>query len=137
MHQTLLAALIRTTQNSIDSLIAEFEPHITNQTIPLEERWKFFIQAPDWMKKNSDSIEHFDSLQHFQEDDRNIAEDSIYSYLSKGEILSTDVLIDGLLENMNIYEEGNEYRTCLSLEDVTNLQEEILRKNLKGITFDW
>lgn len=126
-----LEARIAITLVTIRVLKEDFKVWVADQKIPLDKRWEFFSKSPDWLKDNNSWIEHFDCL-------KQILEDEIYDGINKGEHLSTDRIIESIEDTIECYPDPKEeYSSAFSREDINNLKEEFLSKNLGSVCFDW
>ena len=71
---------IKALSKRIDKVKKEFEVYVKDKTIPLEERWNLFVEAPDSLSEVTDWIQHF-KIENFNERD-------MYEDLSKAKMYS-------------------------------------------------
>lgn len=110
-----------------------FRIYVNDKSIPVLERWDFFVNAPSELKNNKDYIWHPNSkyLKKLFERFANIPE--VYGrgkriYL--GELFG-DIVWEGKICMENVYDEK------ITEDDVKNGLEEILSQNLEYFHFDW
>ena len=111
---------------SIAELKKEFETYIKDKSIPLEERWDLFVEAPDSLSEVTDWIQHF-KIENFNERD-------MYEDLSKSQNVFAVDFVERAID-------GFTYENILSsaqIEEISNaLKEHFLSKNLKCFQYDW
>ena len=110
----------------ISKVKKEFEAYIKDTSIPLEERWNLFVEAPDSLSEMTDWVQHF-KIENFNERE-------MYENLSRNEsVLAVDFVQQAI--------DGFTYENVLSsvqIEEVLNaLKEHFLSKNLKCFQYDW
>jgi len=134
--QTLVQA-IDSLKLSVDVLKQEFESVITDQSLPLEERWELFEKAPDYLKKTSGWVYHFECLKDKPEDHDSRAEEDIYENENRGAHLCAVDIVETIIGNHKDYEVGEEYRSLVTPEQIPLMQEEIMSQNMGYICYDW
>ena len=107
---------------SINSIKADFAAYIRDKDIPLEERWKFFEKAPNFIKEQDSYIHTFKWEQKHGElvwyDD---------FYCDRYQVVDMDMIIDSMLDRDEKY----------TKEMVEDMKEEILSENLGSFINDW
>jgi hypothetical protein len=112
----------------------EFTWYISNKEIPLEERWEFFLNAPEWLKNTTTYIYHFKCLEKYttgKYGNENFYEDEIYQCVDKHETPTVGCILESIDDNKEIEE------SKFSDQDIIDLKEEFLENNIGAITFDW
>ena len=110
-----------------------FRSYITDKSIPVIERWNFFLNAPSELKNNKDYIWHPNSKYLKKELDRFTDIPEVYG---RGKAIYvtdffTDVVFEGKIWIENVYDEK------ITEDDIKNALEEILAQNLEYFHFDW
>lgn len=110
---------IKEIKAQLEALKIGFQKFIVDQSIPLDERWQAWVDAPADVKNHKGWIEHF----------TNLPEDFImYDGPYHAERYETVKMLN-LVERI----EEAEYMSI----DLNALKEEILSKNLASFTYDW
>lgn len=127
----ILQECIDSTARKIKQTKADFKQSMVDDTIPLDERWSFFIESPAWLKDTSDFIEHFDCFKPYEgEHQRNLVEDDLYENVNRGSDISTDELEEHLRVLIEIHDD-------VTQETLVAFKEEVLSKNIGYVCFDW
>jgi hypothetical protein len=112
-------------------LQSDYWTYITDESIPLMDRWEVYVEAPKELKENDNYIVEFDSpfLQSLF-DVSNVD-------LDRGETIYIHdrvchIIYDGIIDL-----EGNDLQYEYTEADVHEAMEELLLKNLSYFTFDW
>ena len=117
---------IKALSKRIDKVKKEFEVYVKDKTIPLEERWNLFVEAPDSLSEVTDWIQHF-KIENFNERD-------MYEDLSKSQNVFAVDFVERAID-------GFTYENILSsaqIEEISNaLKEHFLSKKLKCFQYDW
>lgn len=127
------------------SMKQEFEAIIVDQSIPLDERWKFWCDAPVNLKNTSRWVEHFECFKLYGERLYGRS-DYRFNWYSDWNIEKYEtVYMQNVLENLEEQracderiadEEFEEYEW--TDDNVINMFcEEVLQKNLHSFVFDW
>lgn len=117
-------------------LKSDFEKYLINKSIPLVERWEFFVNADDGFKNHKSSIWRANSegMQYVMDNWFNAPE--VYG---RGKKIETSEIFGDCVHHGNIYPENFSYK--MQKEDAQELLEEaleeILNNNLGSFCFDW
>lgn len=122
-------------QKSAKLLKVELKKHITDKTIPLLDRWDYYLKAPSDFKYTSSDImsprSHF--LQQYFRHRFNAPE--IYGRGKR--IYINDIFGDLIYKGKVDLEEYNYKLPELTEEQVFEAMEELLEENLDYFTYDW
>lgn len=109
----------------LESLKIGFQKFIVDQSVPLDERWQAWVEAPSDIKNHCSYMEYFQSL---PEDF--IMYDGPY-HAERYKTIKMLNLVEHIERGINC--EEDEYVSI----DLNALKEEILSKNLASFTYDW
>ena len=110
---------------SIAELKKEFETYIKDKSIPLEERWDLFVEAPDSLSKMKGWIQHFKI--------QNLNERIVYEEYSRNQNCYAVDFIERATDTLTDNDLSSE-----QIEEISNaLKEHFLSKNLKCFQYDW
>lgn len=102
--------------------------HNVDQSIPLDERWATFLEAPEYLKDYESWHADFDTLpSDFIGYDGPV-------YAERRERIYTDYVVDAVEQHLEEMDE-DEREDCEI--DIVKIKEDILRRNLAHFTFDW
>lgn len=108
---------------------------IADTTIPLDERWAVFKEAPDDWKEQKSWIQHFDFEKEF------IGEISWYDdfYVDRHETVDMVDFCEERLEDYfaGKYEEEDEEWQTVVIACIVAAKEEVLASNMGSFEFDW
>lgn len=109
---------------------------IADTTVPLDERWEVFKEAPDEWKQHDSWIHHFDFEKQFFHGKISWCDDF---YVEKYETVDMVGFIEERLEDhfAGEYEEEDEEWETIVLPCIAAAKEEVLAKNLGSFKFDW
>jgi hypothetical protein len=108
----------------IEAIKGEFATYIADKSIPLDERWEVFMNAPANLRETSPWIQRFKGL----------PEDFIgYDgpvYAERHQTVDMEFILD-------ILGEIEEYDVDPDDIDIIAFKEDVLSKNLYSFTYDW
>jgi hypothetical protein len=123
----------------------DFETFIVDKSVPLDERWSVWEDAPNELKDHQSWIVRFKNLH-----DDAIGYDALIRHAERHETVHITDLFESLEECFAEYQEGEPDGTCeWSLRwyknkkkvfenfDMDALKEEILEMNLGSFEYDW
>lgn len=123
----------------------DFEKFIVDQSIPLDERWQLWEDAPHELKDHQSWIVHFKNLH-----DDAVGYDGLIRHAERHETVHIDDLMESIEECFDEYSEGPPegsdehharwYRNKQKVFeefDLNALKEEILAMNLASFEYDW
>lgn len=116
---------IKEIKAQLESLKIGFQKFIVDQSIPLDERWQAWVDAPADVKNHCSYVQYFQSL---PEDF--IMYDGPYHAERYGTIKMLN-LVERIEEGIEC--EEDEYMSI----NLNALKEEILSKNLASFDYDW
>ena len=110
-----------------ERVMKQFTFMIKDRSIPLDIRWKLFVEAPDYLSNHTRWIEHFE-FEGGKE-----FEKSLYRDHQRGSFDAADV-VEGGSESWD-----SATQTAIPADEkfVSDLKEHFLQKNLKSFEFDW
>lgn len=115
------------------NLKAGFRSYITDKSIPVVERWEFFLNAPSELKDNKEYIWHPNSKYLKARVDRFSDIPEVYG---RGKAIYVNEFFEEVVWEGKIWME-NVYDKKISEDDIKNALEEILSQNLEYFHFDW
>lgn len=123
-------------QDQMKELKSNFELYIVNLSIPLEERWQTFINAPAEMKNHDHYGPSFKTLPN----DFVMYEGPIHA--DRGETIKIKEMFETIEESLediknDSYCGADWHLKCFKELDVNALKEEILTKNWGAFSYDW
>jgi hypothetical protein len=120
---------IKTFTAEKENLKNDFAKYIADKSIPLDERWEFFIEAPDELKNFEQWIYEFKCLSIDWYDD---------FHFDRRQEVSAEYIIDSLeWKREEAEDEGDEDEAKKWRDIIPLIKEEILDQNMEGFCFDW
>lgn len=140
------------------SVKEEFKEYIVNPAFTLEERWDFFLRAPDFVVNRSNYIVHFDSLESIYYTNKAGSHKKLSEQVVEAEHRGYQIDVDNILDQLeSIIEEAKEegssddkHWTIESRNNAKRLveaglgrgtidafKEEAMAKNIRSFDFDW
>ncbi len=113
----------------------EFAEFIKDKSIPLDERWEFFKEAPEYLKNKSSYIEHFDAETLLEEGEIVWYDEFYIERYQECELVNVISSIEDRINSKDDYphSRGADY----SVEFLEAFKEEILQKNMHSFVHDW
>lgn len=110
-----------------------FRSYVNDKSIPVVERWDFFVNAPSELKNHQNSVWHPKSKYLQKELERCSGVPESYGRGKKIEVSEffMDVVFKGKIWMENVYDKK------FTEDDIKNALEEILGLNLEYFMFDW
>lgn len=113
-------------------LIGRYVEYIKDKTIPLEERWEVFVEAPNEWKNNETWAVDFESEKLLKTG--NICWHSDF-YIERHEII---YVVDFVLDRLPEYLETDNYYGKDEIKTIADaFKEEVIQKNLGSFVLDW
>jgi hypothetical protein len=106
-----------------------FIEYIQDKTIPMENRWEVFLEAPSDWKNHESYIQHFDVEKKLISREISWYDDF---YIEKNETVHMENVIERLEEDLEDFEKHGWTKDLIS-----ELKEEILQTNLGSFNYDW
>lgn len=120
-------------QNEANKIRTDFESYITNQDIPLSERWSLFVKSPDELNYHEDYLIDASSegLQYILDNWFDAPE--IYG---RGKKIETKNLFENIFKDESLnYNENQHSEGDIKL--YKEAMEDILEQNCGSFCFDW
>lgn len=108
-----------------------FESYIADTEVPLEERWKAFVDAPDDLKLKDSGTDMFDALP----DDFVMYDGPVHA--DRHEVISTKRIVERIIDEQQHPDVPDQHKEEFMSVDVDALKEEILLKNMGSFEYDW
>jgi hypothetical protein len=105
----------------IEAIKREFEVYIADKSIPLDERWEVFMNAP------ADLRQHYCFLKYFKGVPDDFVSYDGYVPAARHETVSVDRILESLEEMVDDVAEI----------DIVAFKEDVLSKNLYSFEYDW
>ena len=132
-----------------DKIIKEFREWLKDKLIPVNERWKVFIESG---KGNEETfIVHFKSLSPVKHWGRNPIEDYLHENLERYYSIAAEDIVEMMEEEFDgkygflgksflfkqSYNDNDIIEYTTSEQDIINFKEECLEKFIKSFKMDW
>lgn len=124
-------------KNQIASMKQDFEKYISDKSVPFEERWLTFINAPSELKNHENYGPNFSTMPN----DFVMYDGPIHA--DRGHTINIKDMFQEIEDVLSEIKEGtyepiyNWHIKSYNKLDVNALKEEILEKNIGSFDYDW
>lgn len=130
---------IKQVTKEVEQLKKDFALAIKDKSVPLDDRWDLFSEAPDWLSKHEGFIVHFPfrKMPNGEDIDR-----WMYDGHSRGSLSTMNVVerVEGEQwqhDGSSSYKESNYTKFHYPKEFVDQMKEFFLDNNIKSWEYDW
>ncbi len=126
--------------NEIDNIKDGFEAYIADTSIPLENRWSTFVSAPTCLRDDVSDIPDFPVLSDWEilMYDGPIHMERHQSMTAIGLIELVEALVEDIKDPDSFSNSFfTRYYEAISLININDIKEFILKHNIGSFTYDW
>jgi hypothetical protein len=131
MSHSEIKGYLSTAKQDITKLRQLFESYIADKSVPLEERWIAFVNAPDDLKLKDSGTDMFDALP----DDFIMYDGPIHA--ERYQTITSKFIVFKIQEVQNKPEDYYRNPEIFLSVNLDELKEEILLKNLSSFEYGW